>query len=124
MKTSGGDGKSAFSFVLDGPAEERPAEPVTIPGGPLRRPVVPAVDQTAPLPARLLHWAVNVWPGQTLTVRDVYRYGPHPIRNRESALNQTRLLVEAGWLEPIKKPRRRDRVEYRVARGPGAPTAA
>jgi hypothetical protein len=119
------EGPSIFAFIADNPKpEDRPAEPVvTIQSGPLRRPVVPAVDQTAPVTARLLHWVVNVWPGSALCARDIYRQGPRPVRNRRTALSQAQILVEAGWLEPVSSWRR-DRVQYRIARGPSEPTAA
>src|SRR5262249_15272169 len=48
----------------------------------------------------------------------IYRHGPNAVRNRKSAITQTKILAENGWLAPIKS-RRRDSKEWRIARGPG-----
>ena len=48
--------------------------------------------------------------------RDIYRCGPNAIRDRRTALNLTRILVEHGWLTPIEK-HRADMHEWRIVRG-------
>jgi hypothetical protein len=96
MKTSDGDGTrrgtSAFSFIIGPDPEERPAEPETVPRGPVLAPVVPHADQTASPTERLLDWVINYWPRPVIDVRSVYTYGPRP-RNRKTAISLTERLA-------------------------------
>ena len=65
----------------------------------------------------LLDWLVNHWAKTTVTAREVYTYGPNSIRNKKTTLRQTDVLVEQGWLIPIKTSARNKR-EWKVVRAP------
>jgi len=80
--------------------------------GPEKEP--PEVDPAI----KLLEWITYKWKGDTVTLRDVYRHGPHFLRDdRESAFDLAEILVQQGRLIPIK-PRRRDAREWHVIREP------
>jgi hypothetical protein len=65
------------------------------------------------LPAqRLLDWLQH-WAKPTISARDIYTCGPRSIRDRESAIDLAKTLVEYGWLTPIKS-RRRDMREWQI----------
>ena len=68
------------------------------------------------LAKKLLDWLLTDWDKPSVTARDIYRYGPNAIRDRETALNLARILVEHGWLIPIET-RRADMHEWRIVRG-------
>ena len=65
---------------------------------------------------QLLTWLLKSG-RQKITTRDVRNYAPHPLRNRESAIDTINVLVRHGWLVPIT-PSRRDRPEWAVVRQP------
>jgi hypothetical protein len=68
--------------------------------------------------AELLRWLTFKWRGDTITLRDVYRHGPHFLRNdRESAFSLAEALVRQGRLVALK-PHRRDAREWHVIREP------
>jgi hypothetical protein len=68
------------------------------------------------LAKKLLDWLLTGWDKPTVTARDIYRLGPNAIRDRKTALNLARILVEHGWLIPIET-RRADMHEWRIVRG-------
>jgi hypothetical protein len=93
-------------------------EPEKILRGPLLPPVVPPADRQSSPSEKLLDWLVNHWPGATVSARDIYRFGPPFILNNpKGAIAQAEILTANGWLTPIKSWRR-DRKEWRIARGP------
>ena len=75
-------------------------------------------QQTSPLLEILLDWLLNRWPNPTVTAREIYRSGPGPLQgDKEAILNLTETLTRQGWLIPLKTWRR-DKKEWKIARGP------
>ena len=64
---------------------------------------------------RLLDW-LQRWSKPTVCYREIRIYGPYP-RDRESTLNAAKILVDNGWLVPIKT-RRHDMLEWQIVRKP------
>jgi hypothetical protein len=118
MTTNDSNGASVFARYIDGP-KERSIEPEKILRGPLLKPIAPPTNRRSPPVEQLLDWLVNHWPDHTISLRNICRSGPNSIRERKSAIALTKKLTENGWLDPIKKSRRRDMREWRIARGPG-----
>ena len=87
--TTSGDGPSFFARYIDEPKKPRPETP-------------PPVPLAA---GRLLHWLKNNWKGSTIKEREIRIYGPGSIRDRESTLRATEVLVRHGWLVPMKTGR-------------------
>ena len=73
--------------------------------------------QKLPPAQKLLDWLQHDWTKPTITARDIYTYGPSSIRDRESAIDLAEILVEHGWLTPIKT-RRRNMKEWQITKGP------
>lgn len=65
---------------------------------------------------KLLDWLQHARTRPTISARDIYTYGPRP-RDRESAIDLAKSLVEHGWLIPIQT-HRYDRYEWQVVRKP------
>jgi hypothetical protein len=74
-------------------------------------------QELLPPAKRLLDWLLHDWPKPSISARDIYTYGPNSIRNRTSAIALAEVLVEHGWLIPVKT-RRRDMKEWRIVREP------
>jgi hypothetical protein len=72
---------------------------------------------------KLLDWLVDHWAKDTVTAQEAYTYGPHSIRDKKTTLRLAQILVEQGWLVPIKT-RRRDMWEWQIVRGVNSPAAA
>jgi hypothetical protein len=70
------------------------------------------------LAKKLLDWLLTSWDKTTVTARDIYRYGPHAIRDRETTLSLAKILVDHGWLNPTKT-RRADMREWQIIKGSG-----
>jgi hypothetical protein len=98
----------------DGPPTERPPE---IPRGPLLRPIVPPSEHRSPPVEKLLDWLINRWPGTTVSTRNIMQFGPNPIRDRKNAIATAKILVERGWLYPLKTRQHRGRM-WQIERGP------
>jgi hypothetical protein len=62
---------------------------------------------------KLLDWLVNHWTKSTVTARDICIYGPHSSRDVKTALRLAQILVEQGWLIPLKA-RRRNMHEWQI----------
>ena len=107
-------GKSVFARFVAESEKEQP--PVTIPRGPLLRPIVPPSDSNSPPIERLLDFIVNRWRKPVIRVREICQFGPGPIRDRKSALALAETLVAHGWLSP-NTTRRHDTREWRIVRG-------
>jgi hypothetical protein len=87
-------------------------------GRPQQEPASPATPLATPLAAReLLTWLQNTWTKPTICARDIYRHGPNPVRDRESALNSAEILEKRGWLIPLKA-HRYDRKRWQITIGP------
>jgi hypothetical protein len=108
---------SIFSrHIVDDNPEKEELEPGKILRGPLLQPIVPPAGPQSSPTEKLLDWLVNHWPGPTVSARDIYRHGPYFIQqNPKSATILAEVLVENGWLTPLKSWRR-DRKEWRIAR--------
>jgi hypothetical protein len=65
----------------------------------------------------LLHW-IQRWGKPVVSLRDVRAFGPRAIRDRQVALSQIEILVQRGWLVPLKSCRH-DRLVWRLP-PPGA----
>jgi hypothetical protein len=65
---------------------------------------------------KLLDWLQHGWTGPTITARDIYHFGPNSTRDRKSAISLAKILVEHGWLIPVKT-RRIDMREWQIVRG-------
>ena len=72
-------------------------------------------DPSILLAQKLLDWLVHDWAKPTVTASQIYTYGPNAIRDRETALELAELLVEHGWLKPLKT-KRRDMREWQIIR--------
>jgi hypothetical protein len=107
---------SVFTKLIDDSAEKRQPEPEKIPNGPLK-PVVPPADYGSPPIEKLLDWLVNRWPKDTVKTVDILQYGPALLRNRKKARPAAEILVERGWLTPLKTRCFREH-EWRIERGP------
>ena len=71
-----------------------------------------------PLPAQqLLDWLLGYWPKPTIRARDIYRFGPNALRDRQKVTDLTETLVKEGWLVP-NKTRRRDMYQWGIIRKP------
>jgi hypothetical protein len=81
-----------------------------------RPPQEPTPPPGMPAGQELLNWIQRVWTQPTLRARDIYRYGPNAIRDKESALKSAKKLVERGWLAPIET-RRHDMRKWRIMKG-------
>jgi hypothetical protein len=66
---------------------------------------------------KLLDWLVNHRDGVTVTAREIYTYGPNCARDYETALHLTGILVEQGWLTPLRT-NRRDKLAWEIFRSP------
>jgi len=66
---------------------------------------------------KLLDW-LQRWHKPTITVRQIRIYGPHIMKDQRGALDAAEILVKNGWLNPAKKPFRRDRIEWQIVRTP------
>jgi hypothetical protein len=58
------------------------------------------------LPAgRFLNWLLNYWSKPTISAYEIYTYGPRPIKNAKEAMSVAEVLVQQGWLIPIRAHR-------------------
>ena len=96
--------------------EKQPTEPEIVRRGP--QPIIPPAHPKASPSEKLLEWLVNYWPRPTITLRDIYSYGPNCARDPMDRVNLTKTLTEFGWLVPIEAWRR-DMRKWRIVRGPG-----
>ena len=70
-----------------------------------------------PNPTQLLLDWLQKWPKPTVRMNEILVYGPAAIRKKERALGSTKVLVDHGWLIPIKT-RRPDMLEWQIVRQP------
>jgi hypothetical protein len=106
---------SIFAQYIDKP-EEEPLESKISP---------PANPRSLPL-GRLLNWLLNYWTKPTISARDIYTYGPRPIKNLKEAIGVAEIMVRQGWLVPIQA-HRHDRKTWLIVRKNeqiGAPRAS
>jgi hypothetical protein len=99
------------------PAEEKIKQPPTEQPRPL--PTEKKIKQSPSdleLAQRLLNW-LQRWNKPTVCIRDIHIYGPGSIRNKKNAVNAAEVLVNYGWLTPLK-PHRYDMRKWRIIRRP------
>src|SRR5215467_10918246 len=65
---------------------------------------------------RLLDW-LQRWNKDTVCVRDVHIYGPHPLKGQKNIVAAAKVLVKNGWIAPIKM-RRYDANKWQIIRRP------
>jgi hypothetical protein len=107
--------ESVFArHIVNIPEPERVA-PEIIRMGPAAATIPPAGPKAHPT-EKFLSWLLTYWNKPTISLREICRYGPHAVRDWESAMNLTETLVQRGWLTPTKTHRRDKRV-WQVARG-------
>ena len=75
------DGPSIFARYIedDGPKKESPTEPEIVRRGP--QPIIPPTYSKSSPSEKLLAWLVNYWGKPTITLRDIYSYGPNCARD-------------------------------------------
>ena len=78
-----------------------------------RPPPTEEARRSSPQGKKLLDWLVNHWTKPTVTVRDIRIYGPNSVRDGKIASSTAEILVEQGWLVPLKG-RRRDIREWQI----------
>ena len=77
-------------------------------------PPAPANLRTS-LAGRLLNWLLNYWDADTISAKQIYTFGPRPIKNSKEAINAAEILVQRGWLIPTRT-HRIDRRMWRIIR--------
>jgi hypothetical protein len=97
MATNGEDGPSFFARYIDNPSEQP-------------RPEIIRLGRDT---EKLLDWLVHHWANPTIRAHEIHVYGPNCVRNRKTILNLAKILVEQGWLIPLKG-RRRDMHEWQI----------
>jgi len=81
------------------------------------RPKPPTKEAQEISPAqKLLDW-LQRWNKDTITVRDVHIYGPHPLKGRKNVTAAAEVLVQNGWLAPLKTWRY-DMRKWQIVRKP------
>jgi hypothetical protein len=53
---------------------------------------------------RLLNWLLNYWNEPTISAWQIYTYGPRP-RDPKGAISMAEILVQRGWLTPLRAHR-------------------
>ena len=81
------------------------------------RPAEAAVKQPHKDPAQLLLDWLQRWTKPTISIRDIHIYGPQSIRDRERAIRSAEVLVDYGWLIPLKA-HRYDMRAWQIVRKP------
>jgi hypothetical protein len=51
---------------------------------------------------RLLNWLRETWGEKHVSVPDIYQRGPNSIRDARTAKRLVSILVDHGWLKPVK----------------------
>jgi hypothetical protein len=67
--------------------------------------------------AELLEWLVYRWAKPTVTAINIRQFGPNALRDRDSVMKLTEILVQRGKLIPLPT-HRVDKYEWRVMREP------
>jgi|SRR6516162_5636128 hypothetical protein len=81
------------------------------------RPKPPTKEAQEISPAqKLLDW-LQRWNKDTITVRDVHIYGPRPLKGRKNVTAAAEVLVQNGWLTPLK-PHQYNMHKWRITRKP------
>jgi hypothetical protein len=51
---------------------------------------------------KLLDWLMVRWNKPTIRARDIHYCGPNSLRNKKRAIKHAGILVEHGWLTPVR----------------------
>jgi hypothetical protein len=65
---------------------------------------------------KLLDW-LQRWNKPALSLRDILIHGPRALRDRETAIRATQVLIKNGWLQPVKALRH-DAHQWEIIRRP------
>jgi hypothetical protein len=96
-------------------AEEAPAAVSLLEKLEAERPL-PIVELPALSPLeRLQEWLDRRWRKSTISAFEIYTYGPHADRNKQTALELAGRLVQQGMLVPIRA-RRHDTRKWKIVR--------
>src|SRR5262245_34076720 len=79
------------------------------------KPPIKKAPETSPA-QKLLNF-LQRWPKDTVSLRDLRQFGPKSMRNRQSMIDSTEVLVRHGWLAPTQGPQRNSR-QWQVMRRP------
>jgi hypothetical protein len=75
-------------------------------------------NTSSPELEKLLDWLINHWSRPSISLAQIYCWGPHCVRNNKTrAMELAGILTEYRWLERLPS-RRRDRQEWQINRGP------
>jgi hypothetical protein len=97
------------------PKQEQTDAPEIVRRGP--QPIIPLAHRRSSPSEQLLAWLLNYWAKPTVTLRDISAYGPNCVRDPMDVMSLTKILVEYGWLIPVRAWRR-DMKKWRVVRQP------
>jgi hypothetical protein len=95
---------------------EQPAEPEIVRRGP--QPIIPPTHSKSTPSEKLLAWIINYWSRPTITLRDIYSYGPNCARDPADRASLIETLTEYGWLVPTEAWRR-DMRKFKIIRESG-----
>ena len=70
------------------------------------QPIIPPTYSRSSPSEKLLAWLVNYWGKPTITLRDIYSYGPNCARDPADRASLIETLTEYGWLVPAEAWRR------------------
>jgi hypothetical protein len=79
--------------LADEPEKERPPE------------IIPATNLKLLPVGRFLNWLLNSWDEPTISACEIYTYGPVSVRNPKEAIHAAEILVQHGWLTPLRAHR-------------------
>jgi hypothetical protein len=64
---------------------------------------------------RFLNWLLHYWSKPTISAWQIYTFGPVVVRNPKEAMRAAEILVQRGWLTPLRA-HRHDRKVWLVNR--------
>jgi hypothetical protein len=79
-----------------------------------RREIIPPTNLKLLPVGRLLNWLLNYWDEPTISLQQIYTYGPRP-RDPKGAIGMAEVLVQRGWLTPLRA-HRHDRKVWLIIR--------
>jgi len=101
------------------PRQVEVAPPEIIRMGPAAT-TIPTAGPKAHPTEKFLDWLLNYWPKPTISLREIYRFGPRGAgaRDWESAMDLAETLVQRGWFIRHETQARRDMRVWEILRGP------
>jgi hypothetical protein len=70
-----------------------------------RREIIPPTNLKLLPTGRFLNWLLNYWSKPTISAQQIYTYGPVVVRNPKEAMRAAEILVQRGWLTPLRAHR-------------------